>query len=153
MSTGNNHHVAIYEDEKGNLQEKVISFYEAVAHVNQGLPIVDKAYNQHLGWTFKFTMKQNEMFVFPSEGFNPNEIDLFDRKNQTLISKHLFRVQKFGELSKSGFWFRHHLETSVYLVKSLRFITYSDFYSKDFMKTIVKVRTNHLGEIIHIGEY
>lgn len=153
VSTGNNHHVAIYEDEKGNLQEKVVSFYEAVARVNAGLPIIDRSYNSHLGWTFKFTMKQNEMFVFPSTDFNPTEIDLLDRKNQTLISKHLFRVQKFGELSKSGFWFRHHLETTVDLIKPLRFITYLDFYSKDFMKTILKVRTNHLGEIIQVGEY
>src|SRR5690606_24558019 len=34
VSTGNNHHVAIYEDENGNLQENVVSFYEAVARVN-----------------------------------------------------------------------------------------------------------------------
>ena len=153
VSTGNNHHVAIYEDEKGNLQERVVSFYEAVTRVNQGLSIIDKTYNEHLGWKFKFTMKQNEMFVFPSEDFNPLEIDLLDSKNKALISEHLFRVQKFGELSKSGFWFRHHLETSVDINKSLRFITYADYYSKEFLLNIVKVRTNHLGEIIHVGEY
>ena len=65
----------------------------------------------------------------------------------------MFRVQKFGELSKSGFWFRHHLETSVELKKELRSTSYLDFYSKDFMKTIVKVRLNHLGKIVQIGEY
>lgn len=37
VSTGNNHHVAIYRDEKGDLQEEVVSFYEAVARVNAGL--------------------------------------------------------------------------------------------------------------------
>src|SRR5690606_991058 len=67
VSTGNNHHVAVYRDEKGNLQENVVSFFEAVIRVNQGLPIIDKTYNQHLGWQFLFTMKQNEMFVFPNE--------------------------------------------------------------------------------------
>lgn len=153
VSTGNNHHVAIYEDEKGNLQEKVVSFYEAVARVNQGLPIVDKVYNQHFGWTFKFTMKQNEMFIFPSEGFNPNEIDLFDRKNQTLISKHLFRVQKFGEISTSGVWFRHHLETTVETKSQLKSVTFKVIQSTSNLKNILKVRTNHLGEIIQIGEY
>ncbi|WP_313255182.1 type II CRISPR RNA-guided endonuclease Cas9, partial [Empedobacter sp.] len=152
VNTGNNHHVAIYEDEKGNLQEKVVSFYEAVARVNQGLPIVDKGYNNHLSWTFKFTMKQNEMFVFPSEDFNPNEIDLFDRKNQTLISKHLFRVQKFGSLL-SGFWFRHHLETTVDSNNKLKGVTFKVIQSSNNLKDIIKVRTNHLGEIIHIGEY
>jgi len=153
VSTGNNHHVAIYEDENGALQERIVSFYEAVARVNNGFPIIDKHYNQHLGWKFLFSMKQNEMFLFPSEEFDPKQINLLDRSNYKLISKNLFRVQKFGELSKSGFWFRHHLETSVDVNKSLRSISYFDFYSKDFMKNIVKVRINHLGEIIHIGEY
>ncbi|GEM53718.1 CRISPR-associated endonuclease Cas9 [Empedobacter brevis NBRC 14943 = ATCC 43319] len=158
VSTGNNHHVAIYEDEKGNLQDRVISFYEAVARINQGLPIVDKAYNHHLGWTFKFTMKQNEMFVFSSEDFNPNEIDLFDRKNQTLISKHLFRVQKFskveyGNSAVRDYVFRHHLESVISDVKELRDKTYKVFKSLGEFKGLIKVRTNHLGEIIHIGEY
>lgn len=156
VSTGNNHHVAIYEDEKGNLQEKVVSFYEAVARVNQGLPIVDKAYNQHLGWTFKFTMKQNEMFIFPSEDFNPNEIDLFDRKNQTLISSHLFRIQK---ISTKNYMFTHHLETKAIdgdilkNKKSLIGITHYFIQTLEKLNGIIKVRTNHLGEIIHVGEY
>lgn len=153
VSTGNNHHVAIYEDEKGNLQERVVSFYEAVERVNQGLTITDKDYNIDLGWKFLFTMKQNEMFLFPSEDFNPKETDLFDEKKLFLISKNLYRVQKFGELSKSGFWFRHHLETSVEVKKELRNYSYLDFYSKDFMKTVVKVRLNHLGKIVQVGEY
>lgn len=153
VSTGNNHHVAIYEDTDGSLQERVISFYEAVERVNQGLSIIDKDYNQSLGWKFLFTMKQNEMFIFPSDDFNPKEIDLLDEKNLSLVSKNMFRVQKFGELSKSGFWFRHHLETSVELKKELRNITYLDFYSKDFMKSIVKVRLNHIGKIVQVGEY
>lgn len=150
VSTGNNHHVAIYEDEKGNLQEKVVSFYEAVARVNQGLPIVDKTYNQHLGWKFLFTMKQNEMFIFPSADFNPNEIDLLDRKNQVLISKHLFRVQKFSE---KDYWFRHHLESLISDLSGLNEITYKRKRNPSVLKGIVKVRTNHLGEIIQIGEY
>lgn len=152
VSTGNNHHVAIYEDEKGNLQEKVVSFYEAVARINQGLPIIDKEFNQHLGWKFLFTMKQNEMFVFPSDDFNPKEIDLLDCKNHVLISKHLFRVQKFGSLL-SGFWFRHHLETTVDSDTKLKGITYKVIQSANNLKEIEKVRTNHLGEITSIGEY
>ncbi len=150
VSTGNNHHVAIYEDEKGNLQEKVVSFYEAVARINQGLSIVDKDYNHHLGWTFKFTMKQNEMFVFQTEDFNPFEIDLLDRKNQALISKHLFRVQK---ISTKNYYFRHHLETTVEDIKELVNKSYINIRSTEPLKNIIKVRTNHLGEIIQVGEY
>ena len=158
VSTGNNHHVAIYEDENGNLQDNVVSFYEAVARVNQGLSIVDKTYNQHLGWKFLFTMKQNEMFVFPAEDFNPSEIDLLDLKNQTKISKHLFRVQKFskveyGNSAVRDYVFRHHLESTISDVKELRDKTYKVFKSLGELKNILKVRSNHLGEIIHIGEY
>lgn len=150
VSTGNNHHVAIYENEKGNLQENIISFYEAVARVNEGLPIVDKNYNEHLGWKFLFTMKQNEMFVFPSDDFNPNEIDLLDRKNQTIISKHLFRVQK---IATKNYFFRHHLETKVDEIKELKSITYKPQLGLNAIHGIVKVRINHLGEIVSIGEY
>ncbi len=149
VSTGNNHHVAIYEDEKGNLQENVVSFYEAVSRVNEGLPIVDKNYNEHLGWKFLFTMKQNEMFIFPSDDFNPNEIDLLDRENQTIISKHLFRVQK---IATKDYFFRHHLETNVLDNSLLKGITWKR-EGLNKIKNIIKVRTNHLGEIISIGEY
>ncbi|GGE97917.1 CRISPR-associated endonuclease Csn1 [Chishuiella changwenlii] len=149
VNTGNNHHVAIYEDEKGNLQEKIVSFYEAVARVNQNLPVVDKQYNQHLGWSFKFTMKQNEMFVFSSDDFNPLEIDLLDKTNQPLISKHLYRVQK---IATKDYFFRHHLETKVDDVNELKNITWKR-EGISGVKNIIKVRTNHLGDIVEVGEY
>jgi CRISPR-associated endonuclease Csn1 len=155
VSTGNNHHVAIYKDEKGNLQERVVSLFEAIERVNQGLPIIDKSYNSYLGWEFLFTMKQNEYFVFPNEktGFNPKEIDLLNPDNNKLISPNLFRVQKFGELSKSGFWFRHHLETILNNEKILKGITFIDIYSSEILKNIIKVRINHIGQIVKVGEY
>ncbi|HZH87494.1 MAG TPA: type II CRISPR RNA-guided endonuclease Cas9 [Brumimicrobium sp.] len=150
VSTGNNHHVAIYKDEKGNLQEEVVSFFEAVTRVNLGLPIIKKEHE--LGWEFQFSMKQNEMFVFPSENFNPAEIDLSDPKNAKLISENLYRVQKLGSLL-SGFWFRHHLETSISNNKELKNITYIVIQSSNNLKGIHKVRLNHLGKIVQIGEY
>ena len=160
ISTGNNHHVAVYRDEKGNLQEKVVSVFEAVARANQGLPIIDKAYNQHLGWEFLFTMKQNEMFVFPNEstGFNPNDIDLLDPKNKRIISPNLFRVQKFSKLQYGNsfvreFVFRHHLETTVEDRKELQGITYKQMKNSAFFNDIIKVRINHLGDIDSVGEY
>lgn len=149
VSTGNNHHVAIYKDEKGKLQEKVVSFYEAVERVNQDLEVVDKNHNLDLGWEFQFTLKQNEMFVFPSEDFNPLEIDLLDSNNLKEISKHLFRVQK---ISKKIYWFRHHLETLLLNEKSLREKTWNRI-GLSGIKGIVKVRINHIGEIVEVGEY
>ncbi|MEP2024665.1 MAG: type II CRISPR RNA-guided endonuclease Cas9 [Reichenbachiella sp.] len=146
VSTGNNHHVAIYEDQKGNLQEEVVSFYEAVARVNSGIPIINR---EHLeGWKFLFTMKQNEMFIFPNSDFNPADIDLLDPQNNTLISPHLFRVQKF---TNKDYFFRHHLETNVEMTKSLNGTTWIRSGLSGVIG-IIKVRINHLGQIVKIGE-
>ena len=158
VSTGNNHHVAIYQDENGDLHEKVISFYEAVERVNQQLPVIDKTFNQYLEWQFLFTMKQNEYFIFPSDEFNPKEVDLFNPKNNSLISKHLFRVQtisivSYGNNTVRDFKFRHHLETTVDDKKELQNITYRQIKSLPPLKDIVKVRINHIGQIVKVGEY
>lgn len=168
VSTGNNHHVAIYRepalDKKGqpildefgnqkyNLQEKVVSFFEAVERVNQGLPIIDKTHNQHLGWQFLFTMKQNEMFVFPNGNtdFIPTEIDLLDPKNKKLLSPNLFRVQK---IATKNYMFRHHLETNVDTKTELKEIAFIHYQSCNLLKGVIKVRINHLGDIVSVGEY
>jgi CRISPR-associated endonuclease Csn1 len=147
VQTGNNHHVAIYRDGDGNLQESVISFYEAVERKNQGLPIIDKSFNSHLGWEFLFTMKQNEIFVFPSNDFDPTEIDLLNPENYKLISKNLYRVQK---ISTNYYTFRHHLETTV--TNDLEF-TFKRIRTPNGLKGIIKVRINHIGKIEEVGEY
>lgn len=167
VSTGNNHHVAIYRepalDKKGqpildefgnqkyNLQEKVVSFFEAVERVNQGLPIIDKTHNQHLGWQFLFTMKQNEMFVFPNENtdFIPTEIDLLDPKNKKKISPNLFRVQK---IATKDYFFRHHLETNVENNTQTKNVTWKREGLAGIVG-IIKVRINNLGDIVSVGEY
>jgi CRISPR-associated endonuclease Csn1 len=150
VSTGNNHHVAIYRDKDGNLQEKVVSFYEAVACRNQGLSIIDKTYNHDLGWQFLFTMKQNEYFVFPSYDFDPSEIDLLNPENKKLISPHLYRVQK---IATKNYFFRHHLETDVKERKELEGLTYKSQLGLKAIQNIVKVRINHIGQIVKVGEY
>ncbi|OBW40789.1 CRISPR-associated endonuclease Cas9 [Chryseobacterium sp. MOF25P] len=158
VSTGNNHHVAIYRDEKGNLQERVVSLFDAVQLVNSGEPVIDKTYNQGLGWQFLFTMKQNEYFVFSNEktGFNPKEIDLLDAENKKKISPNLFRVQK---ISSKDYMFNNHLETVAIsgeilkTKKELSGVMYHYIQTPARLKDIIKVRLNHLGDIVKIGEY
>ena len=152
VNTGNNHHVAIYKDEKGNLQEKVVSLFEAVVRVNQNLSIIDKSYKEDEGWQFLFTLKQNEYFVFPNEetGFNPNDTDLLDESNYAKISPNLFRVQKIGS---RDYWFRHHLETQIDVVKELSTVTFNRIQSAKNLECVTKVRLNHLGKIVQVGEY
>jgi CRISPR-associated endonuclease Csn1 len=158
VNTGNNHHVAIYKDEQGNLQENVISFFEATTRVNQGLSVIDKEYRSSEGWEFLFSMKQNEYFVFPNEktNFNPKEIDLLDPENYHLISPNLFRVQK---ISSKNYVFNHHLETKAVdgeLLKSkknLSGITFNFIQTPSKLESIVKVRVNHIGQIVSVREY
>jgi CRISPR-associated endonuclease Csn1 len=168
VSTSNNHHIAIYSkpildkngiqkiDEEGNamteLAEVVVSLYEAVTRAIDGMPIVDKEYKQSEGWKFLYSMKQNECFVFPNEstGFDPKEINLLDVKNRALISPNLYRVQK---LATKYYCFRHHLETNVEDNKELQGVTWKRIQSLGIMDKVVKVRVNHIGQIVAVGEY
>lgn len=117
-----------------------------------GCLIIGRSYDQGVGWQFLFTMKQNEMFVFPNEetGFNPNEVDLLDVANKKIISPNLFRVQK---IATKNYMFRHHLETSVEDVAKLKNVSFKHIRSCNLLKGLVKVRINHIGEIVSIGEY
>ena len=92
------------------------------------------------------------MFVFPDKeaGFDPLAIDLKDPANKTLISKHLYRVQK---LTSGNYYFRHHLETNVEDCKELKEITWKSIRTTKNLRGIIKVRINHIGKIIDIGEY
>lgn len=158
VQTGNNHHVAIYRDAQGDLQEKVVSFFEAVARQLQGMPIIDRKHNAEKGWTFLFTMKQNEMFVFPNKavGFDPADVDLLDPANAALIAPHLFRVQK---ISTKNYVFNHHLETQAVdgellkTKKKLSTVTYRYIQSTAPLQGVRKVRLDHLGRVVHVGEY
>ena len=182
VNTGNNHHVAIYRkpvldkktgqqqfDDNGNakfeLEEKVVSFFEATIRANNGEPIIDKEFNKDKGWQFLFTMKQNEYFVFPRyettkdvngnevtiKTFDPKDIDLLNPDNYSLISPNLFRVQK---ISTKNYMFRHHLETKVDDTSSeLKGVIWRDFRSTKGLDEIIKVRVNHIGQIVEVGEY
>jgi CRISPR-associated endonuclease Csn1 len=151
VSTGNNHHVAIYEDDKGGLHERVVSMFEAVQLKNAGLEVVDKSYNSTIGWKFMFSMKTNEYFIFPNkiDGIDPMNIDLFDKGNYKLISRNLYRVQK---LTTKDYTFRHHLETTVADNSKLKDIAFKRLTSIPPLVGTVKVRLDHLGNIVSIGE-
>ena len=175
VNTGNNHHVAIYRKQKLDkngqpqyseegepiyeLDEKVVSFYEATSRAMLGYPIIDKEYRKEDGWEFLFTMKQNEYFVFPRYDdngdiiFNPLDYDeewYCNPNNYALISPNLYRVQK---IATKNYFFRHHLETTVLEPKELKGITYKPQLGLNGIIGIVKIRVNHIGQIVSVGEY
>lgn len=157
VQTDGNHHVAIFKDKNGNWHEHVVSFFEAVENMRLGYNVVNTHYKSEDGWNFLFTMKKNEYFVFPEKDadgnviFDPNAIDLMDPQNAAEISKHLFRVQK---MSSKNYVFRHHLETqgSQY-DERLRNRIWINIRSVKDLRGIVKVRINHIGQIVAVGEY
>ncbi|PRZ21272.1 type II CRISPR RNA-guided endonuclease Cas9 [Flavobacterium granuli] len=148
VSPRNNHHVSIYKDEKGKIQEEVVSFYDAVVRKNSGISVVNK--NHEKGWEFLFSMKQNEFFIFPTESFNPHDIDLKKTENYHLISPNIFRVQK---IAKKNYLFRHHSDPKIEELKDLKDTNYKTVRSTSHLQNIIKIQIDTLGKIIHIGEY
>ena len=127
VKPGNNHHVAIYEDEQGNLREHIVTFWHAVERKKYGVPTIitkpaevwdnimpkmPESFQEQLPksatWQFKFSMQQNEMFILGMD----EELyqDAMRHKDYALLSKYLYRVQK---LAQNYYVFRHHLETTV----------------------------------------
>ena len=70
--------------------------------------------------------------------------------NYEEISQNLYRVQKF---SSKDYYFRHHLETVLNDDKKLKNITWKRINSMSGLEGIVKVRINHIGQIVSVGEY
>jgi len=158
ISTGNNHHVAIYQDSNGKLQEVVVSFLEAVTRGNLKQPIINRTFYSENGWKYLLNMKQNEYFIFPSLEFDPSEIDLLNPENSEVISPNLFRVQslsclKYGNSIIRDYVFRHHLDTSTTKNLLLKDLTYKPIKSLEPLSDIIKVRLNHIGEIVAVGDY
>ncbi|PKQ45100.1 type II CRISPR RNA-guided endonuclease Cas9 [Confluentibacter flavum] len=180
VSTGNNHHIAIYRDENGELLDYVVSFSDAVKRKSYGLPIVPKDTNKlwdkvfqlgidnqsilatlpRQGLQLEFSMKQNECFVFPNEAmdFNPKEVDLHNPNYKKLISPNLFIVQTiskvmYGNNAVRDYVFRHHLDTTKDKSSALKGVSHQIIKSLSHLHGIVKVRINHLGDIVSVGEY
>lgn len=124
----NNHHVALYSTPDGKMEEKIVSFWEAVERKNLDLPVIvdnpteiwdnltssDKEYPTDIldnmpehDWTFIVSMQQNEMFIL---GMSDDEYnDAIEAKDKKALCEHLYRVQN---LSSSDYVFRRHVETS-----------------------------------------
>lgn len=164
VKTGGNHHALIYKSEDGKYIDKVVSFWEAINIGNLNIqqtgkpyPIIQRKDNSEYG-IFQFSMMINDLFVFDlkhSESPKEDEINFLDAKNRQVISKRLFRLQKMTKKSSGAFevTYRHHLETSVNRSQiELKGITWNEQGSNTHLARLTKIRINHLGDIIKIGE-
>ncbi|WP_293918290.1 MULTISPECIES: type II CRISPR RNA-guided endonuclease Cas9 [unclassified Sphingobacterium] len=170
--TGNNHHIAIYDDKAYKLIQHSCTFWHAVERKKYNIPAVirdssevwNELLNKELPVSFldklpadelnlKFSMQQNEMFIL---GLSQEEFDeALANNDKSLLSKHLYLV---WSISENNYWFRHHLETKNSDLKktdgakeSKRFYNIRSLGSL-FSLNPIKVRLNHLGEITKIGE-
>lgn len=173
VQTGNNHHVAIYSNAKGIYSDHAVSFSDAVKRRRLELPIVIKDTN--LVWTevvnrgiddqdfletlpnhnlkLNYSLKQNEYFVLgmSTEDFNEN----LKHENFAEISQYLYTT---WATAKNDYWFKHHLETRNTDLKKMEGAKEAKLYHRcgtnSFIKlNPIKVRINHIGQIVHVGEY
>jgi len=173
VKPGNNHHIAIYTDTEENKQQHVCTFWHAVERKKYGVPVIikntnevwDKIQSQPDGTypesflemlpppnlNLLVSMQQNEMFLLNLPEEMQKEVDVNDKSS---LSKYLYLV---WSVSDSDYWFRHHLETKNSELKSIdgarenkRYFRFQSLGSY-FATNPIKVRLNHLGDIVNIG--
>jgi len=100
----NNHHVMIYKNHEGQLQESIVTLWEAAERKNQGNPVYQLPND---GAEIVSTLEVNDMFLLGLDKEQTNDISSLDKQ---ILNKHLYRVQK---LSSLDYTFRHHLASTV----------------------------------------
>ncbi len=103
----NNHHVLIYEDESGVIDESIVTFWTAVERKKQKQPVYQlPVLAKHLPQPQKIitTLEINDMFLLYLDEESINWEDL------KLLRKHLYRVQK---LSSRYYEFRLATESTI----------------------------------------
>jgi len=140
----NNHHFAVYEDEKGKFQFEKVSFWEAFERKQNDFSVIKTEHEKD--WQFVVSLSINEMIVFPKGNDEIDENFILNPDNYALISQHLYRVQN---LSSSGntpkLSFRHHLATTLNDPTTEIYLQ-----SLKHLNGIFKVTINRLGMITDV---
>ena len=99
----NNHHVLIYKDEKGNLNEEVVTFWTVVERKRTGQSVYQLPID---GKEMVTTLHINDMFLL---GLSEDEIN-WENPDYKVLKEHLYRVQKF---TSGDYYFRKALTSSI----------------------------------------
>jgi CRISPR-associated endonuclease Csn1 len=103
----NNHHVLVYQDEKGNLKEDVVTFWTVVERKRQGLAVYQLPID---GKEIVTTLHTNDMFLI---GLSEEEIN-WENLEYNILNESLYRVQKTSKKEKSfEFNFRSSVASSL----------------------------------------
>jgi CRISPR-associated endonuclease Csn1 len=133
----NNHHVILYQNEQGVIEEEVVTFWEAVERKRQGIHIFKLPVN---GRKTLACLTSNAPFLI---GLSNEEINT-NRNNHAFLSKHLYRVQK---ISSSIYEFRLHCESTISRNEPPYFHRVSSIKGF-FNSNVTAVKLNVLGDII-----
>ena len=128
VAPGNNHHLALYKDDDGNVVESIVTFWQAVERARYGLPIVVVNPREVMEKALAIpelpesvlkalpasnlrlmeVLRMNDMFLI---GMKNGEIQAaIEGEDYPTLSRHLYRVQK---LATHDYVFRYHLETTL----------------------------------------
>ncbi|MCF8331374.1 MAG: hypothetical protein K9H84_02895 [Bacteroidales bacterium] len=130
----NNHHVLIYKDHDGNLQEEIVTLWEASERESQGL---SKHQLPENGKEIITTLEVNDMFLIGlPEELSDKVKD--DKINTVELSQYLYRVQK---LSSMYYTFRHHLTSSIQNEDTeIRIVSFKAWQEKNPIKVEVNMQ-------------
>ena len=136
----NNHHVLIYKDNNGNLQEDVVTFWTAVERKRQNQPVFQLPLN---GKEIVTTLQINDMFLL---GLNEDEIN-WDDPDYSILNEKLYRLQK---LSSKFYEFRLNTEASIknnVLPYFRRITSFGEGTGGWFTHNPIKVKISVIGKI------
>lgn len=146
VRSNNNHHADIYVDANGNLQEKMVSFFEAVQKTCNHQPIIDETYRADEGWHYLLSVQRYDYFILPDieNGFNPLLIDVCAPENYAIVCPHLYRVQTVSSLD---YRMRLHIDATNNSSNVLKGVTIERIRSLSSLIGSVKVSVDRLGRI------
>ncbi len=146
---GNNHHIAIYEDEECNRIEECVTFMEAFERkqASPKIPVIE--YQHPKGYKFVNSLQKNEMFII---GMDKQELEkAIEQNNFSIISKHLYKIQ---DIAPKQYRLLHHLDNKLgdnkyktYLRTLHRFLQYN---ANSFNG--IKVRVSNTNKIAIIND-
>lgn len=167
--SGNNDHVAIYEDENGKIKTQVVNFWTAVKRKNAGLPIIitdpqlgwdrlmeipDEEIREELSkslpqpnWKFLQSLRMNETYIL---GLSDEEFsDAMASGDKALLLSHLYKVTG---VSDNDYNFRLHTDTTS--IKDKSYLSAGLYRRIQSFKTLEnqnlkKIRISVIGELTY----
>jgi CRISPR-associated endonuclease Csn1 len=152
---GNNHLIAIYEDEKKIKRGQGLTFWEATERLSQKTALVEPEDPEFGKWVMNIMKGDMFLLDLPNKPL-PEDIDITNSKNRRLLSKHLFKVNSISVLPNGAvhILFFHHIETNAdikgekYGLKTATGrVILAQSIGTLFEKHPIKVYLNNLGKI------